>query len=378
MLLAEIALTLKNYDLALRLLTRLSEDEALKKDIYLYSSVLFSLGICHCAHERYDLAYVQFMKANTVWPTATWAPFASFNAATCIEGLEGPELALEQFRKNAKAHKSTDHWLSMAYHAYHLKTVREQAREKELERAKSIIEIMPAREKELTKTAHENAIAVALRTSLYYLNRAFKFNPNDTIVLQFIVSLQQEMDERGITGWTRNDEAFYNLTEYFRKTKQPHKARKIYHDWFEAIERKRLAEGKKVTMLYLLTLEAECYDEMGQPLLALEVLRRQAGLFSTVDKSRLDAIQKKQDALNAARLDKIHVALKPMDDKKQYVSQTMRDSIQASLTQWNTHPSIQSNTGSLRFFTLKESNTNETDKSITQQHPLRPNLSCFF
>jgi len=371
------ALMLKNqrYDVALRMFTHLSEDMALKENIYFYSSILFDLGVCHFASAQYDLAYVNFMKANTVWPTAAWAPFAASNAATCIEALEGPELALEKFCKNIKAHANTDNLLSIAYHAYHLKTVRKKELDKELKRTKSMIETIPSREIELTKAAHETAITVALKTSLAYLNRAFRLNSNDTIVLKLIVNLYQEMDKRGIIGWTRNDDVLFNLADYFKKEKRPHKAREIYHNWFEAIEKKRLAEGKEVSMLCLLELEAECYDKMGQPQLAIEVLRRQAGLFRRRDNSRFEAIQNKQYALNAAIPAKVRAALKSMDNEKQHVSQTVRDNIQAYLAQLKSHPNIRPSTGGLHFFATKTSDTNESENP---HNPIRPNKSCVF
>lgn len=328
MLLAELTLKLKNPELAFLLFTRLNKDAALQKNLYLYSSVLFGLGMCHVFFERYDVAYVHFMKANTVWPNSHWASFSSENATFCIEKLGGELLALEQFHKNTKVSKSTDNLLSLAYHAYYLKPVREKA----------------------------------LKASYFYLNHAFKLNPKDTITLRFIGNLHQEMNERGIKEWNKNENILFNIADYYREEKQPHKAQKIYHNWFNAIEKQRLSKGKSVSMLCLLTLEAECYEEMGHPRKALEVLQRQASLFSHPNESSYKYLQKKQDLLDTV-IKKINdTALDLVHSKKQQVSPDVRANIKASLTHWQSNANIRPGIGYLRFFTPEESKANESTK----------------
>lgn len=334
LLLAELVFKLKNHKLAFHLFSKLEKDKAVQKNPYLHSSVLFGLGLCHVIFEHYDTAYVQFMKANTVWPNSPWAQFAIDNASTCIEELGGETLALEQFQKNKKTCKSTDNFLSLAYHAYHLNTVREKALDKELKLAKSIMETSSKQEDECTKDAHENSIDTALKISYSHLNHAFTLNPNDTIVLKFIVILHEALDERGVKRWSRNEDALFKLADYYRNENLPHEAQKIYHDWFEAIEKKRLAEGREVSMLCLLGLEAECYEEMGCLKEAIDVLQRQNQLFRSPSESRTKHIQEKKVELAAFMESSKSSALNAKNNKGQA-------SKNDSIAYWKANPMIQ-------------------------------------
>ena len=322
--LAELILKNKMFDLALRLFTRLSEDTIFKKNIYLYSGILFDLGVCYFACERYDLAYVQFMNANTVWPTSTWAPFAASNAAVCIEAFGGTKLALKQFHKNTKTCENTDNLLSMAYGFYQLN---------------------------------------ALIKSNHYLNLAFELDHKNTIVLRAIVSLYQEMSRRGIEEQDKNHNALFTLARYFRDEKQPHKALVLYRNWFAS---------EKKGMLCLLELIAECYDEMEQPQLAIQMLQKMNKLFTHAPGIKdLERIKQKQVAADAVITDEIRATLKPMDEKAHRTSREVCDNIQASLIKWKSHPNI----SYLRFFATPL--TTETI-SISQGNPIHPSKSCVF
>ena len=279
-LLAELALTLKNVELAFKLFSQLSTDVAVQKNLYLYSSVLFGLGICHVCFERYDVGYVQFMKVNTLWPDSRWASFALENATLCIEELGGEALALEQFLKNIKTCKNSDNFLSVAYHAYFLKTVRDKALVKALKQLEEMLKFVPSQKKERTEEAYEESLVIALKTSYLYFNHAFKVAPTDAIVLKCLGRLHQEMNKLCVKEWRKNEDVLFALADYYRKESQPNKAQKIYHNWFNGIEKKRLAEGKAVSMLSLLELEAKCYEDMGHPQEAIKVLQRQEKLFS--------------------------------------------------------------------------------------------------
>jgi len=233
----------------------------------------------------------------------------------------GTKLALKQFHKNTKAFENTDNLLSMAYGFYQLKL---------------------------------------LIKSSYYLNLAFKLDRKNTIVLRAIVSLSQEMRNRGINEQENNHNALFTLARYFRDEKQPHKALVLYRNWFAS---------EKKGMLCLLELMAECYDEMGQPQLAIQMLQKMNKLFTPafVGFKDLERIKQKQEAADAAITDEIRATLKPMDEKAHRTSREVCDNIQVSLIKWKSHPNI----GYLRFFAIPLT-------TESQGNPIHPSKSCVF